>query len=194
MLFQTKMSFFVFKGCYTLDKQCWQLNGFSFWFLFSCIFRSAGFTNLHHSVAPSVTTNVQYQTIWRDIKESTLLIKHSAAPIATKNVPQQKIQEWKHLVGSTCCGLSGQWDFINKRKWCLLSCFFRPKCRSLCLKVATHLTSNIGSWMVFHSGSNFHVSSDQQDSQIWSRIKSSRMVFHFGPDFHVSSDQQDSQI
>ena len=35
---------------------------------------------INHSVAPSVTTNVQYQAIKRYMKQPTLAINHSAAP------------------------------------------------------------------------------------------------------------------
>ena len=45
--------------------------------------------------------------------------------------------------------------------------------------------------MVLHFGADFQVSLDQQHSQIYSHINSSRMIFHFGPDFmYISSDDQ----
>ena len=38
----------------------------------------------NHSVAPSVTSNVQCQAILKEMKEPTLVINHSVAPTVTK--------------------------------------------------------------------------------------------------------------
>ena len=50
---------------------------------------------INHSVAPSVTTNIQFPAIQRDMKEPTLVISHSAFPSVTNGQPQANLRDLK---------------------------------------------------------------------------------------------------
>ena len=46
---------------------------------------------MNHSAAPSVTTNAHNQVIWRHMKEPTPVINHLAAPSVTTSAQAQAL-------------------------------------------------------------------------------------------------------